>query len=115
MTWRSTDRRVARRNCSTPRSSPGSARTTTTPDCGEITTLRPSPDPMIAVNAARSSAQKSFWVRVVMRLLSSPRVAPLAGVTDGVPGALAAPPATESVTEPDCTRTSDTPRREPSR
>src|SRR5438046_2650540 len=74
ITWRSIDRRVARRYCSTARSCCGKARTTTTPDCGVTMTERPSPVPTMASSAVRKSAQRSDCCWVVTRLVSSARL-----------------------------------------
>ena len=57
MTWRSTEIWLSRRYCSTARISRDGALTTTIPDCGETTTLRPGPLPTIATSAVRNSAQ----------------------------------------------------------
>src|SRR3989449_11567215 len=73
ITWRSIDKRVARRYCSTARSCCGKARTTTTPDCGVTMTERPSPVPTMASSAVRKSAQRSDCCWVVTRLVSSAR------------------------------------------
>src|SRR5471032_432449 len=70
ITWRSTDSWVAFRYRSTLRSSSGMARITITPDCGLMTTLRPSLSPMMAPSDAFSSVQKSLAV-VVLTLLES--------------------------------------------
>ena len=68
ITWRSTDSCVAFRYRSTARNSSGMPRTTTTPDCGLITTLRPSAvPPMMAPSDSFSSAQK-LLSDVVLRL-----------------------------------------------
>ncbi len=107
ITWRSTDRRVSRRYCSTPRSSSGIARITTIPECAVTTTLRPGALPMIDCSELRSSVQKSLVCMVETRLESIERAT---GNCPGasVPGTGAAPaPGApcpcpgESATEPD--------------
>jgi len=59
---------VVLRKRSTARNSSGAARTTTTPDCGLTTTLRPSSLPTIACNEVRNSFQKSESLVVSMLL-----------------------------------------------
>jgi len=107
-TWRSTISCIDFRNCSTPRSSVGIARTTTTPDCAFTTTLRPAPPPRIAFSDFWISPQKSESEVVVTRVLSAARVlpAPVGPVVGtgtlpalGVPGLDGA-----SVIEPELTR-----------
>ena len=109
MTWRSIDRRVARRYCSTERSCCGSARTTTTPDWGVTMTEVPGPVPTMARSAVRRSAQKSLFCCVVTRLDSSPRFELVGPASVGVVVWAV------SVTAPELTRMSEMPRRWPGR
>ena len=64
MTWRSMDRRAARRKFSTSRCSLGKALTTIVPVCCDITIWRPPSLPIRALSEASSSFQKSASVVV---------------------------------------------------
>src|SRR5882672_2506212 len=129
MTWRSTETRMALRYCSTLRCSDGSARMTTTPDCGLTTTLLPSPLPIIDRSATDTSDQKSFCetieTRLASRLVVEIAFSPYAPNPGSIPGAPAGatppevvepgPPPTLPDTAPEATRTSLRPERSPIR